>query len=254
MDAASGGGWPPYHGDNDDSSSSSGGSSGNSGMGSSSGSEFGGTGSSYDISSSPTSSARVPASFPPPPSPFLNPDYEDDDFFDTDTNSMDESSSTDSSSSSSSRKSGSSTPGGRIPWIEGRPSKAKSSLPANPRRRARLRSHRESGMEGEEGGGGFQDNGSKDKEKRKGPTKFRGIRTSLSEMDEQGRFVRSPSVHRNWIEAEGKYRPQANRYHLYVSLACPWSCRCLMVLYLKGAFLLLFFPPSCPSPFPSVPF
>ena len=149
-----------------------------------------------------------------------------------------------------------SPPNPPYPYTQGRRLKAKSSLPANTRRRARLRSHRKGGMEGEEGGGGGgggggyqgQGNGSKDKEKRKGPMKFRGIRTSLSETDEQGRFVRSPSVHRNWIEAEGKYRPQANRYHLYVSLACPWSCRCLMVLYLKGTlgFALSPIPPSLP--------
>ena len=26
----------------------------------------------------------------------------------------------------------------------------------------------------------------------------------------------------------------AGRYHLYVSLACPWACRCLAVLHMKG--------------------
>lgn len=25
-----------------------------------------------------------------------------------------------------------------------------------------------------------------------------------------------------------------NRYHLYVSLACPWACRCLATMYMKG--------------------
>lgn len=86
----------------------------------------------------------------------------------------------------------------------------------------------------EDKGEGRGGNGRRDEEKRKGPAKFSGVRTSLSETDEQGRFVRSPSVHRNWIEPEGKYRSEADRYHLYVSLACPWSARCLMVLYLKG--------------------
>lgn len=231
MDAASAGGWPPYHGDNDDSSSSSGGSGG---QGSNSGgSEFGGIGSSSGISSSPSSAANVPASFPPPPSSFFNPDFEDDDQHVGTHNSEDSDSDSASSSTSSTKIDGSCTLGKRVPWIEGRAtSEAQGSLPANTRRRARLHSHRHGGMEDKgEGRGG---NGRRDEEKRKGPAKFSGVRTSLSETDEQGRFVRSPSVHRNWIEPEGKYRSEANRYHLYVSLACPWSARCLMVLYLKG--------------------
>ncbi|TFJ82655.1 hypothetical protein NSK_006079 [Nannochloropsis salina CCMP1776] len=133
--------------------------------------------------------------------------------------------------------------GGRVPWIEGRLDRVASFLLSSHRRARQLRRRTEGegdgrGAEGRrEGGGHAAGQASKGRDmsgKRGGPTAFRGIRTSLSETDEQGRFVRSPSVHRNWVGPQAKYRPQPNRYHLYVSLACPWSCRCLMVLYLKG--------------------
>ncbi|KAK3752150.1 hypothetical protein QZH41_018506 [Actinostola sp. cb2023] len=54
--------------------------------------------------------------------------------------------------------------------------------------------------------------------------------------NEKGEFVRKPSVFRNWIKADGStpYQPAAHRYHLYVSLACPWASRTLMVRKLKG--------------------
>jgi len=38
-----------------------------------------------------------------------------------------------------------------------------------------------------------------------------------------GEFVRTTSQFRNWITADGasRYRAEPDRYHLYVSLACP---------------------------------
>jgi len=39
---------------------------------------------------------------------------------------------------------------------------------------------------------------------------------------------------RDIIEKGSRFAPEANRYHLYVSYACPWACRCVAVLYLKG--------------------
>lgn len=60
----------------------------------------------------------------------------------------------------------------------------------------------------------------------------------LAAMDDviKGRFIRKPSVFRNWIstQPDAKFTPDANRYRLYVSLACPWACRCLTVRALKG--------------------
>lgn len=57
-----------------------------------------------------------------------------------------------------------------------------------------------------------------------------------------GRFVRSQSQYRNWITAdgspgpsgEGGFKAEAGRYHLYVSLACPWAHRVLIMRALKG--------------------
>ena len=57
-----------------------------------------------------------------------------------------------------------------------------------------------------------------------------------------GRFVRTQTQFRNWITADcsagptgqAGYKAEANRYHLYVSLACPWASRTLMIRTLKG--------------------
>ncbi len=51
-----------------------------------------------------------------------------------------------------------------------------------------------------------------------------------------GRFVRKQSRFRNWIRADGStpYAPAAGRYHLYVSLACPWAHRTLIYRKLLG--------------------
>ena len=50
-----------------------------------------------------------------------------------------------------------------------------------------------------------------------------------------GRFVRQDSAFRGWVRADGstKHRPEAGRYHLYVSLACPWAHRTLIFRKLK---------------------
>ncbi|MFF7706693.1 glutathione S-transferase C-terminal domain-containing protein [Pseudomonas sp. NPDC007930] len=53
---------------------------------------------------------------------------------------------------------------------------------------------------------------------------------------EGGAFERQPSQRRQWVSpAEGAPFPAASgRYHLYVSLACPWAHRTLIVRELKG--------------------
>lgn len=56
-----------------------------------------------------------------------------------------------------------------------------------------------------------------------------------------GRFVRHDSVFRNWVTAdgsagqsgEGGFKAEPGRYHLYVSLACPWAHRTLIFRKLK---------------------
>jgi glutathionyl-hydroquinone reductase len=57
-----------------------------------------------------------------------------------------------------------------------------------------------------------------------------------------GRFVRKAPQFRNWVTADGAagpsgkggFKAEPGRYHLYVSLACPWAHRTLIVRALKG--------------------
>jgi len=49
-----------------------------------------------------------------------------------------------------------------------------------------------------------------------------------------GSFNRLSSVFRDFIEPGGKFAPEKGRYHLYVSYACPWATRTLIVRKLKG--------------------
>lgn len=56
-----------------------------------------------------------------------------------------------------------------------------------------------------------------------------------------GKFVRADSKFRNWITTDGEngpngetgFKAEANRYHLYVSLACPWAHRTMIFRKLK---------------------
>jgi glutathionyl-hydroquinone reductase len=56
-----------------------------------------------------------------------------------------------------------------------------------------------------------------------------------------GRFVRPASGFRNWVTRDGRpgpsgssgFKGESGRYHLYVSLACPWAHRTLIVRKLK---------------------
>ena len=58
----------------------------------------------------------------------------------------------------------------------------------------------------------------------------------------KGKFVRQSAAYRNWITAsgepgpsgEGGFEAELGRYHLYVSLACPWAHRSLIFRKLKG--------------------
>lgn len=51
-----------------------------------------------------------------------------------------------------------------------------------------------------------------------------------------GRFVRQESGFRDWITADGSsgFKAEAGRYHLYVSLACPWASRVMIMRSLRG--------------------
>ena len=51
-----------------------------------------------------------------------------------------------------------------------------------------------------------------------------------------GKFKRTSSQFRHWITTDGikdGFKAEANRYHLYVSLACPWAHRTLIMHELK---------------------
>ncbi|MBH0007066.1 glutathione S-transferase family protein [Psychrobacter sp. SWN149] len=57
-----------------------------------------------------------------------------------------------------------------------------------------------------------------------------------------GRFKREDAGFRNWVTVDGSagqsgvggFKAEPNRYHLYVSLACPWAHRALIYRKLKG--------------------
>ncbi|MGC6530293.1 MAG: glutathione S-transferase family protein [Candidatus Puniceispirillaceae bacterium] len=63
----------------------------------------------------------------------------------------------------------------------------------------------------------------------------------------QGKFVRDVARFRNWVTkdgtagptGEGGFQAEAGRYHLYVSYACPWAHRTLMMRHLKGLEALI---------------
>jgi glutathionyl-hydroquinone reductase len=62
------------------------------------------------------------------------------------------------------------------------------------------------------------------------------------ETSKDGHFERRDTAFRNWITPDGRpgptgqdgFRAVAGRYHLYVSLACPWAHRTLIMRSLKG--------------------
>lgn len=68
------------------------------------------------------------------------------------------------------------------------------------------------------------------------------VTQSLAELSRGGAFQRKESSFRNWVTAdgtagpggEGGFEATSGRYHLYVSLACPWAHRTLIFRALKG--------------------
>ena len=57
-----------------------------------------------------------------------------------------------------------------------------------------------------------------------------------AEQTESGEFRRQEDAFREWITDDGSspYTAAAGRYHLYVSLACPWASRTVILRKLKG--------------------
>jgi glutathionyl-hydroquinone reductase len=63
-----------------------------------------------------------------------------------------------------------------------------------------------------------------------------GVWQDVGYDTKNGEFVRNESVFRDRVTADGSsgFGAEAGRYHLYVSLACPWAHRTLIVRKLKG--------------------
>src|SRR4051812_3857738 len=57
-----------------------------------------------------------------------------------------------------------------------------------------------------------------------------------AEQSHAGEFQRQEDIFRDWVSADGSTRFPATpgRYHLYVSLACPWASRTVIVRRLLG--------------------
>ncbi len=62
------------------------------------------------------------------------------------------------------------------------------------------------------------------------------VTTWQSQIDKGGEFQRRPTTFRNAVtdDASGTFVVEPNRYHLYVSMACPWAHRTLITRVLKG--------------------
>ncbi|KAL3893053.1 MAG: hypothetical protein SGPRY_014520 [Prymnesium sp.] len=59
-------------------------------------------------------------------------------------------------------------------------------------------------------------------------------RTTLDEVDAKGNLVRTAAAYTSRVAAGTRFEPEAGRYHLYVSLACPWANGTLGALKYKG--------------------
>jgi len=57
-----------------------------------------------------------------------------------------------------------------------------------------------------------------------------------SEVSDDGEFIRHQTSFRKQVRVDGstEFKPEAGRYHLYVSYACPWAHRTLITRKLKG--------------------
>jgi putative glutathione S-transferase len=57
-----------------------------------------------------------------------------------------------------------------------------------------------------------------------------------NEVDSNGNWIRTETQFKNWINnnENNEFKPELDRYHLYVSLACPWAHRTLIMRKLKG--------------------
>jgi glutathionyl-hydroquinone reductase len=61
-------------------------------------------------------------------------------------------------------------------------------------------------------------------------------RSERDQQDQNGQFNPKPTTFRQRVTADGSsgFKAEAGRYHLYVSLGCPWAHRTLIIRELKG--------------------
>ena len=59
---------------------------------------------------------------------------------------------------------------------------------------------------------------------------------AFESTNDAGEFERSNTVFRDWVreDTDARFQPESGRYHLYVSYACPWAHRTLLLRSLKG--------------------
>ncbi|PSB03305.1 glutathione S-transferase family protein [Merismopedia glauca] len=60
--------------------------------------------------------------------------------------------------------------------------------------------------------------------------------TDFNKQNQSGKFNETPTTFRDRVTADGVsgFKAEAGRYHLYVSLGCPWAHRTLIMRELKG--------------------
>ena len=70
----------------------------------------------------------------------------------------------------------------------------------------------------------------------RGSTDLRGSQPGSSERGPDGSYQRSESAFRRWVTTDQRsaFPAAPGRYHLYVSLGCPWASRTVVVRALKG--------------------
>ena len=61
-------------------------------------------------------------------------------------------------------------------------------------------------------------------------------KSDWKEQDDSGAFQRMKTLFRHWVRADSSadFVAEPNRYHLYISLGCPWAHRTAIVWQLKG--------------------
>ncbi|PCH35131.1 hypothetical protein WOLCODRAFT_139753 [Wolfiporia cocos MD-104 SS10] len=60
------------------------------------------------------------------------------------------------------------------------------------------------------------------------------VQETVKNNDQDGSFKRKASSFRDFIQKGGRFEPEKGRYLLYVSYACPWATRTLIMRHLKG--------------------